>query len=561
MPDNFRFPAFMVSALALILACGYLFWIDTHADLFVRSAFYFLLASSGLAAWNARALIYRLLTTQVGAMVALVGAVTVISLTLGHDFRVLADETNLLSTSRSLYLEKLLRNVTEQFFYYDSYHTQTSDHAHRPGLFAFLTALLHHLTGFRWYNGFVLNTLVGLTTLMFAYQFMLRYSGSLMAIACAGVIAAFPIFQLNITSSGFDALNMLMIGLVYGQIYRFLYKPSGQGFELLCLLTLLAAQARYESALLAFPLLLIVIFKWRVLQGLSYSNLFPLLPLLALPIAWQKLLSDSFANPGESVDVVFALEHLLVNAWQMVHFFALGQSNGQPVLNIIFYLALAGIAAFLWQTVKNRSWFSPARQAFYFCLLAQLLLTTGHLAYYYGDYHLAWINRLSQLQLLWLAPFAAYALVLASRLARPAQARVAVFFVCGALFITGNTQALNNASGKSLTLFKEFKYARHYLQDHFPPETTLVISDRSGMYAALGYSAINSGTARNRFESLQNNLDWGLYQDIILLVKRPHEFRPHPLEAHFTARELARFQVTAGEHIAIIELGTTPTAP
>lgn len=558
MPKQLIFYGFHAcAAVVLAIALALALW-DTQPLLFSRSIFFLLLMTCFLLLTlylrtpnNLLGRYNDWLRPSLGAVALL----TSISLVQGFDFRVLADETNLLSTSLGLFLHKSLINITELFFYYDGFHLKSADIAHRPGFFAFLASLLHHLIGYRWFNGFIVNLLVGFVTLTAVFLFFRKHANFHQALACMVLLAAFPIFQLNVTSSGFDALNMLMVALFYMQLYRFMHNPEGRQFEILCCLAILAAQTRYETAVLVVPLALAFALKWQQLRQASFSPALLTLPFLALPVIWQKLISRSFANPGESVEAVFAPEHMLSNALHMLQYFSSGQSTGQPVLGWVFYLSVAGLLMLLWRCWRQNNWRTPGMLTFYLCVTGHMLISIAQFSYYYGNYQLAWINRLSQVQLIWIVPLAAYALVTLTRPLRHTSGP-ALFFVLGLAFLMGSTVAHTNATGKSLTLFKEFKQVRQYLQAHYPPTQTLVINDRSGMYAALGYSAINTRSAMASHRDLGINLERGLFQDMVL-VEMQSAITPAAtgdIHRQFITRELARFQTNASEQVVLYRI-------
>jgi hypothetical protein len=70
----------------------------------------------------------------------------VVFVSVRSDFRILADETNLLAISKSILYEKQVHNVTEGSFYYLNFNPIASEQIpKRPFLFPFLTSILHTL--------------------------------------------------------------------------------------------------------------------------------------------------------------------------------------------------------------------------------------------------------------------------------------------------------------------------------------------------------------------------------------------------------------------------------
>jgi uncharacterized membrane protein YhfC len=556
MPSSYRssFTSFLVSSVLALIVVGVLFD-DARTDTFVRSAFYFLFAAcvfllmalyrqwDDICAWFAAS--RREIAYALGLGLALT---SMVFLVVKPDFRVLADETNLLSTSQGLFLTHELKNIIEILFFYEGFEVRHADPAHRPGLFAFLTSILHFIGGYRWYNSFALNFIVSMSSIAVFYLFFSHLAGRLFGLICAVLLAAFPIFQLNVASGGFDALNMLLVMLVYVQLYRFITQPGPQQLELLLLITLLAAQARYETAVLGVPVFIAMLLHWRGLWQWRYSPVFPLIPLLYLPVVWQKLVSSHFANPGDSDDP-FKFSNLGDNFINMLKFFSDWHDKGLPTLRIIAVLAALGLVILVWRLIRQRQsrllWLALA-----LCVVGQVLIALTHFAYYTGNYQLAWLNRLAQVQLTWLIPLAALPLyVFFQRRYHP----VLVGAVLTLILLHGTHAAMLNPVGKSLTLYRDYKQVRLHLQAHYPPRDTLVITHRSGMYAALGYSALSPEKARQSASALLMNLERGLFQNILFITPYNHVTRKHTLALadNYRREEVASFQYDAVSSVKI----------
>lgn len=551
------FAALLTTVIALSLL-GYLALLDQREPWFAASVIYFILAAIALTLMSGG----RTLGASSGLSWQRVGRVALFATLLtaliwssvGIEFRVLADETNLLATSRTLFTDLALKNVTETLHYYDSESVIHADTAHRPGLFATVTALLHFISGFHWLNAFITNLLVSIVTLSAVVLFFQRTLSLRFGVVAALLLASFPIYQLNITSAGYDALNMLMVMLFYMQLWRFMHRPSGGEMELLLLLALLASYARYESAAVVLVALVAILLHWRQLLQWRYSLLLPLIPLLYLPVVWQKIVSSNFANAGDDPTQAFNLGGIGENWLNMWRYFSDWSGAGLPTHLWIVALALIGGVIFLGWGWRQRSQ-RRGLLAFGLLLLAQSLISIAHFAYYFGDYQLAWINRLAQIQLLWLVPLATTPLIW---LSRSWQGWRQGWLVLGLLFIylTGNVVARENKVGKSLTLFREYKQVRHYLQQHYPLQGTVVINERSGLYTALGYSAIKPHTLMQRQAILVSNLERGLFQQLLFVSKFDNDKRrlQDKIAPRFEAELLKRLQFDGSRSVDIYRL-------
>lgn len=548
---------FFLSCLATLGLAGALAFGDSRADWFASVAP--LLCVLGiliaLDRLHASTRMTRQKWRELG-IAALVGTLLcgVVFANVTPEFRILADETNLLSTSHALHSHLQLLNITEQLNFFDSTHIVSAEPAHRPALYPILTALLHYCSGFRWSNGIALNFMVGVASLTLLQLGLARIGGRALALLGAVLLASAPLFQLNIASSGFDALNSLMIMAVYFQLYRFLQRSDARQAELLLILGILAAQARYETAVLLLPIGLALLVHARTLLQQRYSAALAVMPLLALPIVWQKLVAESFANAGDAPEQAFALGHIAVNAVQAVLFFFKTDTPGLPVQLWMSYAALVGAAILLWRVRRqgNAAWWFLALAA-----LGQLLLSLAHFAYYTGNYHLPWISRLAQVHLVWLVPLAAIALLHALRLSRTKPIYAAG--LAALVLVHGLVIGQANVQGKNLLLYREFKQAKDFLTEHYPPAHSLVINERSGMYAALGYSALYPHNASAREGDLRVNLENGLFQHILQLsLENFGTKKPALALGSLPYREVGRFQINGAQHLVIREYGLEP---
>jgi hypothetical protein len=258
-------------------------------------------------------------------------------------FPVLADETNQLDASLSLYLDRTLRLVTQGSNYFGGFHTILAEPSHRAGLFPFCMSLLHSLLGYSGYHGFVVNFVAAALTLAVVVRFGQKVGNTAYGLIAAVLLAAFPLYALTITSSAFEVLNVLLITLVFYQLHRFWGRPDGPNAETLLLLTALASQCRYETVILVLPVGLALYLKWRVLAGARPSWRLAVAPLLFLPVLWQRV-----AMGGKGLGTVagdqafFSVGYLFRNIANNVEFFLNPGFREYPSSPVVFVLAVIG---------------------------------------------------------------------------------------------------------------------------------------------------------------------------------------------------------------------------
>lgn len=206
-------------------------------------------------------------------------------------FRVLSDETNLLSVSRSMLTGRTIENATMGWWNGFNFFAWNSLLPVRPFLFAFLTFVLHALTGFREGNPFILNFLILAALGALLYAMVRPRWGK----AGAGALLLFsfsqPVVTLTAASGGYDLLALFLLTLGCLILYRFWIHPDERRFQRLWLVLLLLANVRYEGPVF-FAVAMTAVFimrkaSWSWLRnGWTYA----LTPLLLLPVYWQRIL-------------------------------------------------------------------------------------------------------------------------------------------------------------------------------------------------------------------------------------------------------------------------------
>lgn len=440
----------------------------------------------------------------------------IVFLAMHPEFRILSDETNLLSESLSMYREKALFNVIEADFYYNTLHPILKMTAHRPGFFAFLASLIHTVRGFHPENVFIVNYLIAAGVISVIFVFGRRIAGTGFGLSAAVITASFPLFCITASSGGFDALNLLMVLAVYYLIYRFTCTPSPELLDMLLFAYLLAAQCRYETAGLALPVLLAFSLHIRKIKEWRLSIHPPLALLLFLPVIWQKLISTHVANPGDPDDIAFKLLHIPGNILNALEFFFNPFMENYPVSEIVGLLAIIG-GILLIVRLTRKSPVPGVRRAVILILIGHAVLFLAHCAYYFGDLRMPWTMRLGIIHVPLIAFGAAYALRKIAALFEyryPAQPAVALFLVF--LMFFGLSRAARNERAGSLTLYREFKRNREFLAD-YPAAGSLIISLRPNLYTALERGSLSFDHVRRNLPLVRKKIADHLYSTILVI--------------------------------------------
>lgn len=522
-------------------------------NVFVYSTYYFLWATLLFVLFTLKRDGWRERLCEVRVPLA-VGVIltTVVFLAVGTEFRVLADETNLIATSLSLHLNKTLNNVTQALPYYDSLHLIKEEVAARPALYPFIVALLHAVGGFNPAHGFVANFGVSVGMLALITHIGTRLHSRTLGVTAAVLLAAFPLYGLIMTSCGFDAINLLFITAVFWQLRRFIQNPSGRAVELLLLTWVLAAHCRYESIILAVPIAIVFLSRPHTIFAFTYSWRLPLIPLLTLPHIWQRLIAKHLANAGDDNDVAFGREYILPHFKGFLDFF-FNRSTDLPNAWLIVVLAGLGIVLFVVKRLISKERLQPDT-IFWFSVsvMGIALIALVHISYYFGDIRKPWIMRLAHIYLGFFCLWAAYLLTEAWRGigGRIFAGACAVFLLAFYLPL-----ANRNDAGKSLLLYREYKVLRKFFKDK-PVDGHLIIAERPGLYVALGHGAVDFGYANNRAEDLKSDLERHLYQEIWVVQHLDYETHEpeESLNALLPIRPVFSFQNAADEYVRVSQV-------
>lgn len=420
----------------------------------------------------------------------------VIFLSVHPAYRVLADETNLISTSLQLAKTGHFLNGTESIYIMGKEKLLEAPMALRPGFYAFLVSILHSVLGLHHWNGFVVNFFVSWFALFVTIQLFKELSMEYVAIPGAILLASFPLYMLVLTSAQFDGLNFLLIlSSIYGFVRFVNKKDSRRLFEFL-FFAAIAGHGRYESVLvflIAVVVSLAILFINKIeleIDGKLVATLF--VPFLIVPLVWQRLLSGHIANPGDSDAEAIGFRFVLVNLQGAIDFFMNRSPEQMPVSRPVFSLAFMGALWFL-KDLFSGSTNRTFKRYVYFTGSVVILILAVHWMFYHGNISWPWVMRLGLVYLLILVPFATYFLF--SLIRWKESFRVPVIIASVVIFLSQLAIAQKNEKGLTLTLTREFEFTKDSLFSLVPNEAerkhTLVISERPGMFVALGFSAVS----------------------------------------------------------------------
>ncbi|GHB97216.1 glycosyltransferase family 39 protein [Cerasicoccus arenae] len=307
-------------------------------------------------------------------------------------YKVIMDEINLLGTSMYLHLDKQAMSILRGYELNGVFLPLDGFVDKRPLFYPFLVSLIHDFTGYRPENAFALNLTLIPVALILSYVLGVLVSNARGGLLAMLLLACFPMFNQCCHGGGFEALNVVMILVVFLASCLYLREPSPGLLSVLCLSAVILANVRYESVLFILPVALVIMTGWYRSRGVIFSRGFFLTPILLVPVpmlyrvfeidpenTWQ-LGSKEAASP-------FSLEFLPRNLGQCVSMF-FDTGHEQPVSVFLSTFGLIGMILFLVLLLRKAREKSPIKAEYLALAFTSLgvLMLLGLLLLYFWDF-------------------------------------------------------------------------------------------------------------------------------------------------------------------------------
>ena len=425
-------------------------------------------------------------------------ATTVAFLSTSVDFKVLSDETNLLSVANMLTLFGKASNTEMWLYYYHTFHALDVSVPSRPILFPVLTALVHGVVGMKTWSPFVVNffCLAGLFFLTLEWG-RKRLAGYARPIVTLGLLMS-PVLLIVATSAGFDLCSLFFGFLSFLLLGRFLEKKEEAVEQALYFTLVCFASVRYES-IVALPL--VAGWIWWQDRGRPLPwKLFAVLVPLLLPLFIQRYLTwGSFENPADKAP--FSLFHLREHGPVFLRAFFIDGRGPYPI--VLHWLGAFGLLWFL-----RRAKVSSLLPLLYGIFLSVLLLA----------HHFGFADHPTQARLFLPLSFglSALGLFFLSEVKPDARGLLAVFAL---LFFHHHQYTVHDPLMTQLTMTREVRHLRDFLAEETKGRGDLFVYDRPGQLVALGHSAVSWTYWEENKKGILENLKNHLYQRVFLLEK------------------------------------------
>ncbi|HMV78060.1 MAG TPA: glycosyltransferase family 39 protein [Leptospiraceae bacterium] len=418
-------------------------------------------------------------------------------------FQILADETNLLSESLSFYKYKTHTNLIEAVEIFGNTSIINQDTAHRPGMYPFLVSLMHSVSGFRPENSFAVNLILLFLSFISVFRLAEKFTESEeIRIGLPILVLSFPITAICFRSGGFDALNLFFFLVWLHSVHLYLKTEAEPNAEWMIFTSILAGTARYESILLIIPslfLILTAVFRKNFrLELLTWRTVLSVI--LFFPLLWQRMVSSSLLNAGDSNKDPISFSYLFPNILNLADFFRNLVPGTFPSSSALFFLCIAGIGVLLWNFRKSE-YSSEEKNTILTAFMGLCLVYSVRLAYYFGDLRLPWVHRLSlEAAFVLCIPAAVFLKYLFVDIFKKNIIYYTIIFL---IAMQNLSTAAGNQSIRTITTHREFINNLNFLKG-FPKEGTLVISGRPGMYVSHGINAVSFDTVLTKTNELEN---------------------------------------------------------
>ncbi len=427
-------------------------------------------------------------------------------------FRVLSDETNVLSVAKSMTFSKRAENITEGKWYYYTFQPSNTTIDKRPVLFQTFVSVVYAFLGYRVDNAFVLNYFVLWAALFLLYLIIRSSLAPLWAFAGMLLLMSQPFMCLSATTAGFEVFNLLFIFASFLGLRYFLINPEHKTFLPLALTLIMLANIRYESCLFFIVVMVVLLLTRYVrLDFFKKSTAYALIPFFLLPLIWQRIIYlkeyDTDMPDGSWVKA-FGIKSVALNAKLFFNYILdlsgkLGFSGATNAIGLIAVLLLAAAI------IKRRRFSQKKQQVLFACSVISLLLLFVVILFY-NQARMTQHPLNGRLYMPLLAAFSVLPVYLCAAISNY-SARASRFFLAGALglFIFYHPIAIKDYLSNRLMIIHDYRYELDFFRKH-ADKNMLIICGRPGQFVVYNYGAISFETANQEkttiLEQFKNNL-------------------------------------------------------
>mgnify|MGYP001316780211 CR=1 FL=1 len=502
------------SILILICTIGGVFvfeWNDTwQKSIFVYGTYWFMLTLLLTFLYTIRSsstLLIRHVRKHRFAIALIIAGALMLCTSVPFELRVLADESNLISTSRSLFDHKEFQNSISGKYYYNNYHSTHTALPIRPPLFAFLLSIVHSTLGYAIENAGWLNLGCWIGLIYLLYLNIHKHASNI-ALCIIPIMLSIPILSLCARSGGFDLLSVFLLTLIFHLIRMIDENPSDRLLWILWSILLFFVHTRYENIIILSIVVPYLIYKHRI-HNHRFIELWTSLGLFFLLPKWYQMRFSSGHYENEE-EALLSFSNLYSHLGSFLD--ALFDVSSQiPYNNILNIIGLFGFALIIWDI---RAKHLVARASFE--VFAITIFSCIFLAHFLGDPQNQTSLRFFLMLNIMLALTSVYAL---HRLRLPP--RLFILFSV-AMTCIYHPISVRNEYMNALLYPREARIVYDMLQP-LRATNTLVLVDMPGAFVIQNVGALSIEYANLNIEDLHDEFHQKLYGRILVVQRIMHE--------------------------------------
>lgn len=426
------------------------------------------------------------------------------------EYRIIADETDLLGTSKALYENRNAFMVTEEISFFDDNQVLHSFLDKRPVLFPYCLQIIHCFLGYSPNNAFILNALMAFGCIFLLYYLIQRLWGKFLGYISILLFAAYPLFIQYSMSAGFDIFNVFFTLLAFATFCYFYRYNTVQNANLLLYTVALLANTRYECSIMAIlivPVVMLVLNKEEV-KRISYMLI--IYPLLFIPMAWLMLLttSNKHLEIGENENA-FSFEFLKENTFKAMYFFSGLESNTETVF-IIAITAVIALFIIIRNCLTNKEYMiSKIKDYKYHLIVSLLFFLTVYVikfSYMLGDITKILAFRHGLIFLPYIIFLSVY--FVKNIINKFPDSKPIILLIILFVFFTHWPNVHKSFIQKSPISYKILKVMKDTLEERFPNKGSYILAlDRPVYLAPFNYNVISIDKLNQNYKDIINYIN------------------------------------------------------
>ena len=438
------------------------------------------------------------------------------------EYRVLADETSFLGTSKGFFENNSAFINIEELNFWGQRQTIQIALDKRFVLFPYFLSILHSLKGFSLFNAYILNGVVSFGCLFLLYYLVQNLFGKFYAYIAQIFLAIYPLFVQYSMSAGYDVFSLFWALLAFAIFCHYLKNKSLHYGELLLYTVALLAYTRYECSVMAILILPIMLFILDRKEFNQLSIKIAIYPLLFIPIAWIMFFAttDKYLQQMGSTEKSFSFQYFQENLFNALYYFS-GWDKDQNSVFLIALLALLSVFVLIYHyLVHKETLITKIKEYKYQLLVLGIFLITQmaiKFSYVYGDLTLSLNARLGISFLPYIIIFSIY--FIKSILDIKPQYKLTVIIIIFFMVINYWSKAQSSFKQENYG-YKYFKILTDFLSEKCRNKDDYLIAFSFSDYLApLNYNVINITNLNKNFNEIKSYITQKKYWKELIIIQ------------------------------------------